>query len=136
MPSKRSCASCLPTRLRAGTTKCGNRNKLDYLPTIEQQRFLILAFAELVSKSGNAHLLSMPIVEPTPKFFPERWNFSPTGLDRVVRRLMQYALLSDLNLRLITFKQLHSKLDPQHGCPYVVAGAFMGIENGTCGLAF
>src|SRR5262249_42632540 len=80
----------------------------------------------------------MPIVEPTPKFFPDKWTFTPRGLDRVVRRLMQYARLGDMDLELATFTQreaAYRRDDGQHVCNWA-AGAFLGIDGNKCCLAF
>ena len=49
-----------------------NPEVTQYLPTPEEQDWLIEAFADLVSKRGHHHLVSMPIVEPTAHFFPDR----------------------------------------------------------------
>src|SRR5215831_21207691 len=110
---------------------------VQYLPTTEEQAWLIRAVAELVRKCGHDQFVSMPIVEPTRHFFPDRWTFSPRGLDRVVRRLMQYAQLSDLDLQLLTFSETEKQ--KSDGKPYdcrSVAGASLKIDAGKCYLSF
>lgn len=111
---------------------------MQHLPNVDEQKWLIQAFQELVATRGADHLVSMPIVEPTRHFFPDPWAFSPRGLDRVVRRLLQYARLTDLEPEIATFAQVDSTGDAgenQHAC-YSTAGAFFGIENGKCYFAF
>ena len=111
---------------------------VQYLPTPEEQEWLLDGLALLIEKRGHGHFVTMPIVEPTPAYFPDRWNFSPVGLDRVVRRLMQYANLTDLQPRLLTFVQATQERDTGQGAYacHTVAGAFLGIDGQTCSLAF
>ena len=74
-----------------------------YLPTEDERRWLIDRLAGLLRNLGSEHFVSAAIVEPTPRFFPDRWSFSHEGLDRLVRRLMQYARLGDLDVEITTF---------------------------------
>jgi hypothetical protein len=111
---------------------------VQYLPTPEEQEWLLDALALLIKKRGHGHFVIMPIVEPSPACFPDRWNFSPVGLDRVVRRLMQYAKLTELQPRLLTFNQAAQDRNTDqgaYGCK-TAAGAFLGINSQTCSLAF
>src|SRR5262245_18505503 len=111
---------------------------LQYLPAAEEQAWLFRAVVDLIAKRGHDQFVSMPIVEPTPKFFPDKWNYTPRGLDREIRRLMQYARLEDLDLELATFTQSPvSRVgdNDKRFCNWV-AGAFLGIGGGKCRLAF
>jgi hypothetical protein len=111
---------------------------VQYLPNPEEQEWLLDGLATLIEKRGYGHFVTMPIVEPTPACFPDRWNFSPSGLDRIVRRLMQYANLADLQPHILTFVQATQERktgrDP-YAC-HTIAGAFLGIDGKTCSLAF
>ena len=77
---------------------------MEYLPAPEQRTWLENALADLLRQSGMHTFVSMPLVEPTPRFFPDRWEDPLEGYDRVTRRLMQYAGLSDVEVRVGIYK--------------------------------
>ncbi len=111
---------------------------MQYLPTGEERAWLIRALGDLINKQGHDPFVSMPIVEPSPKFFPDKWTFTLRGLDRLVRRLMQYARLDDMDPQLATFSEtnmVHSSNEHSKACR-VTAGVFLGIEGNKCFLAF
>ena len=111
---------------------------MDYLPTQEEQDWLLDELANLIARRGNEPFLVMPIVLPTKRFFPDPWAFSHEGLDRVVRRLMQYAGLTDLDVRVLTF--LESGTGPTEDslplCGKSTAATFLGIADGCCLFGF
>jgi len=110
---------------------------VEFLPSADDQAWLINALALLLRSRGTHQFLSMPLVEPTPKFFPDPWSFSAEGLDRVVRRLMQYADLGSLEVRVGTFTDpgfVSAKHDL--GATHSVAGVFLGLESGCVYFAF
>jgi len=110
---------------------------MQHLPTVEEQNWLVQALAGLVANRGHAHLVSMPVVEPTRHFFPDPWSFSFSGLDRIVRRLMQYAGLTHLDVRIGTFAgEDDSYPDHEELRRRSTAGLFLGIEGETCAFAF
>jgi hypothetical protein len=56
------------------------------LPTATEQHWLLVSMAALIKARGYEHLLTNPIVLPTRQYLPDKWSYSPKGLDRVVRR--------------------------------------------------
>jgi hypothetical protein len=97
------------------------------LPSEQEQHWLLVSTAALIRLTGHEPFLINPIVEPTPEFFPDPWTYSSRGLDRVVRRLMQYAGLDDLQVEIQPFQQEGDS---------TAAGLFMGIEDGKCRFGF
>jgi len=109
---------------------------VEFLPSADDQVWLVDALGELLRRRGTRQFLSMPLVEPTPRFFPDPWSFSAEGLDRVVRRLMQYADLGTLEVQIGTFA--HPGVSTKHdlGATNSVAGLFLGLESGCVYFAF
>ena len=108
-----------------------------YLPTDTEQRWLIDRLVDLIGDCGHDHYTRSPIVEPTPKFFPDPWSFSHKGLDRMVRRLMQYAGLGELDVGICTFEEVPSWVGgTQPQMEQSVAGLFLGINKGYCLFGF
>jgi len=110
---------------------------LAFLPTAEEQAWLIDALEDLLRRRGRHPFLSMPLVQPTPEFFPDPWSFTIEGLDRIVRRLMQYANLVDLDVQVGTFEHPGFR-SRQLSADAVrsVAGLFLGLDSGCAHFAF
>jgi len=108
----------------------------EFLPSEDQQVWLLAALEELLQLRGSRHFLSMPLVEPTAKYFPDRWSFTEAGLDRVVRRLMQYAELGHLDVRITTFADPGAPVGRKHSAHRATAGVFLGIQDGCCYFGF
>jgi len=98
---------------------------MEYLPTAEEQEWLVDGLSGILRDRGTRQFLSMPIVEATPRFFPDDWESPLHGVDRVVRRLMQYADLGSLKAQVDLF-----------GGDDSVAGLFLGLKGGCCAFGF
>ena len=61
------------------------------LPSVQERQWLIDALASLVKKRGHEHLVLAPMLEPTERFFPDRWAGGEASLRRLLRRLFIYA---------------------------------------------
>ena len=110
---------------------------MQHVPTSEEKSWLVSRLAELIAKQGAAQFVSMPLVEPTPEFFPDLWSFSHRGLDRLVRRLMQYAGLSGLEVELDTYDGLEYSDSTEHERRIRSSAAlFWGIVDGRCRFGF
>jgi len=109
---------------------------VEFLPTSEQQAWLVDSLAELLRIRGTHPFFAMPLVEPTSSFFPDRWTSPYEGLDRVTRRLMQYAGLSELDVKVGTFTQEEMPFLQDSGHHHSIAGAFLGIAERCCHFAF
>ncbi len=107
------------------------------LPTREEQEWLTQNVAELVTAQGVEPWLHAPIVEPTEEYFPEAEGSAAYLLDRVTRRLMQYAGLPRLDVR---FHLLWEDDDDEvanaqelgEGTSCQTAACYFGIENDCC----
>lgn len=112
---------------------------MQMLPDPEEREWLIQALGHLVTRRGTEPFLGMPLVEPNRKHFPDPWSFSHQGLDRVIRRLLQYAGLGNLDIAVQVFddegweQSLGEEEEDSEGR---AAGVFFGIENGVCQFGF
>jgi hypothetical protein len=103
-----------------------------YLPTDEDQEWLLRELAELIRVRGIDPFVASPIVQPTPEFFPDPVESPEAALDRITRRLLQYAGLGDLDMRVELFEHEDVE-DTRDGTRCrSIAGCFLGIENGCC----
>lgn len=110
---------------------------MNLLPTPDEQAWLLNALADLLRRRGSRQFLSMPLVEPTKRFFPDAWSVSVEGLDRITRRLMQYANLADLDVHVGTFQ--HPGFPSKRlevGGTQSVAGLFLGLDSNCAFFAF
>lgn len=109
---------------------------MECLPAPEQRTWLENALADLLRQSGMHTFVSMPLVEPTPRFFPDRWEHPLEGYDRATRRLMQYAGLSDLEVRVGIYKDAGFESTRQNVVTTHVAGLFLGLKDHCAHFAF
>lgn len=68
--------------------------------TAAQRRWIVDELAALVAARGADQLLVGPLLEPTPRFFPDRWAGGDASLRLLVRRLLGYAGLGELAVTL------------------------------------
>ncbi|HVO32193.1 MAG TPA: hypothetical protein VMV18_15730, partial [bacterium] len=61
---------------------------MELIPPVEEQEWLFEALRDLVSRRGVDPFVVAPIVEPTPKFFPDRWEPSADGVGALALRLL------------------------------------------------
>lgn len=61
------------------------------LPPQDDRRWLVEQLAALVAARGPAPLATALLVEPSPKFFPDRWGGGEASVRRLLRRLCGYA---------------------------------------------
>lgn len=65
------------------------------LPDADERDTLLDDFKSLVSAKGWTWLVSSPLLEASPDFFPDRWSGGAPSLRRLLRRLARYAGLDD-----------------------------------------
>jgi hypothetical protein len=109
---------------------------MQLLPDPEEQEWLIGALAGLVAQRGEESLVARPLVQPTSKFFPDSWSFSEEGLDRVVRRLMQFAGLGHLGIVIEVFTDEQWEERTADSPRGNAAALFFGIKAGSCWFGF
>jgi hypothetical protein len=103
-----------------------------YLPTDEDQEWLLRELAELIRVRGIDTFVASPIVRPTSEFFPDPVDSPGAALDRITRRLLQYAGLGGLDMHVELFE--HGEVEETRDGTRCrsIAGCFLGIENGCC----
>ena len=97
---------------------------MQHLPEPEEQRWILDGLASLIRRGGLAPFVSAPIVETNRRYFPEGYSPTLPSVDRLARRLMQYAGLGDLDVRLEPF-------EPKEVDDESVLADFRGIEKGV-----
>jgi F0F1-type ATP synthase assembly protein I len=103
------------------------------LPSQEEQDALLDALGAVVAVRGSEPLLRAP-VEPSPEFFPDVWKPNLQGAEVVLRRLMFYAGLGDLDCRIDSGDgRTRSFVDAARGSHRTSGAAawFWGIGDGA-----
>jgi hypothetical protein len=103
------------------------------IPAPDERRWLVDELATLTAAVGWERLLGAPILEPTPQWFPDLWTPDAAGVRRLARRLLRYAGLERLGVRVTLFDADRdvtpgSTSERHHGA----AAWFAGIEDGVC----
>lgn len=65
------------------------------LPEAQEREFIETIMVALIKRHGFTPLVTRPIVEPTPEFFPDPWTGGTAGLAIAIRRLCMHAGLRD-----------------------------------------
>lgn len=103
----------------------------EFLPTDQQQQWLTEALADLVRRRGCAPFLQAPLVEPSVRYFPDPWSFNRYGIERLTRRLLQYAELPlGVTIEFVQDAGIPARHD------YRPVAAFLGIESGVCRFVY
>lgn len=107
------------------------------IPTPEERGWLIDELATLMAAVGWERLVSAPILEPTPEWFPDRWSADAGGVRRLARRLLRYAGLERLGVQVSLFHGDRDVVLDSYGRPagerhHGAAAWFAGIEDGVC----
>jgi hypothetical protein len=109
---------------------------MQYLPDPLEQEWLLSRLRRLISRGGHDPFVSGPIVAPTKEFFPDPWEASVAGLERVTRRLLQYAGLGHLGVELSVFSDAAETPAEEGDHPYrSTVGVFAGIRRRKCRFA-
>ena len=97
---------------------------MQHLPGTEEQEWILDGLASLIRRAGLAPFVSAPVVETSRRYFPEGYSPTLPSVDRLARRLMQYAGLGDLDVALEPFEA--DDADDRHTLAY-----YQGIEKGV-----
>src|SRR5262249_41712618 len=96
--------------------------------------------ANLVQRRGYETLVTAPILLPQNEYFPDRWEPTVRGARRLLKRLMVYAGLGELDLRLQGYREKPVDLPgfQLHQADDHAPAWFAGISDGCCefGLEF
>lgn len=101
----------------------------------EHRERLLSALANLIRKRGFEAFVSAPLVLPRSEYFPERWERSVKGARTLLRRLMHYAGLSHLKVRLASWQEgavIPGHLTTRDDEGHHTAAWFAGIHDDTC----
>jgi hypothetical protein len=105
------------------------------LPVGEPRERLLDALARLIRLRGFETFVGAPLLLPQPRFFPERWERSLRGAGRLLTRLLRYASLDALAVRLRGFRRRASEVGErvwirQYGD--TAAAWYAGTHDGVC----
>jgi len=75
------------------------------LPRGAHRDTLLDALANVVRRRGFEPLVVAPVLLPRSEYFPERWEQSVVGAQRLLRRLMHYAGLGEFRVRLDSWRE-------------------------------
>jgi len=75
-----------------------------HLPPPAEQAYLLREMSSLLQAKGFERFVSAPLLEPRPEHFPDRWRPDALGVERVARRLLEYAGMPDLAIDVELFQ--------------------------------
>lgn len=96
-----------------------------------RRRWLLEQTRVLLNAGGVDAFLGAPLLEPTPRFFPDGWLPHIEAAEVIARRLLDYAGLAHLDLYVQPFLNEPSLSDEEETPRYPV-GFFRGIKDGVC----
>jgi hypothetical protein len=109
---------------------------VDVLPDVAVREQLLDDLARLILAEGSETFLDAPLIEPSDRWFPDRWTPDAAGVEHLLRRLLDYARLTHLTLVLEVdqFSNPAGKvlLDGRAGGHEGTAAWFAGIRGATC----
>ena len=76
------------------------------LPPQDDRRWLIDEIAALVTARGPAPLTTALLLEPSPRYFPDRWGGGEASMRRLLLRLCAYAGLTELRIAVTIYARL------------------------------
>jgi hypothetical protein len=98
------------------------------LPSVEERKWLGRYLRKLIEKMGSERFLCAPILLPSPRYFPDRWDGAVADVHRLTQRLMHHAGLGDLGFTLSGFDDGASEIFDSG-----TAGWYAGtVENECC----
>lgn len=101
------------------------------LPSPEAQEWAITRLAQLVRVRGADTFLAAHLLLPTPTYFPDPWARDAPGVYRLARRLLGYAGLGDLEVRVDLVGVARSMEFEGTSETNGVAAIFRGIDGGV-----
>jgi hypothetical protein len=97
---------------------------------------LLGELANLIATAGGDTFLTAPLVEPSDRWFPDRWTPDADGVERLLRRVLAHAGLGELGLtiEIDRFADARGKvlMDGRPGGHEGTAAWFAGIHDGVC----
>jgi hypothetical protein len=100
------------------------------LPPQQDRAWMVSELGRLVRQHGFETFVAAHLVEPTPEFFPEPWTGGELSVARLARRLLHYAGIDDLDVRVVTREDAHRGGGGSGGFDSIVR--FHKIVRGAC----
>jgi hypothetical protein len=75
------------------------------LPPPPEREWLLSQTAELLARDGHAAYLRAPLLEPTPRWFPDHWGGGEASVRRIVLRLLRYAGHRDFDAEVVIHEE-------------------------------
>jgi hypothetical protein len=109
---------------------------VELLPDPAERENLLDQLAALIALEGAEAFLTGAIIEPSDRSFPDPWTPDADGVERLIRRLLGYAGLAqlDLTIELDRFSDAQGEVlsDGSAGGHSGTAAWFAGIRGGVC----
>jgi hypothetical protein len=109
---------------------------VELLPDPDEREHLLGELANLIATVGAETFLSSAVIEPSDRWFPDPWTPDVDGVERLLRRVLAYAGLGELELTIAIdrFADATGKvmLDGRPGGHEGTAAWFAGIRDGVC----
>lgn len=93
------------------------------LPPLEDRRWLLEQLRALVAARGAGPLATALMVEPNPRFFPDRWGGGEASMRRLLLRLCAYAGLPELRVAVAIYDAEPARRGEVVGKPMMARGS-------------
>lgn len=93
------------------------------LPPLEDRRWLLEQLRALVAARGAGPLATALLVEPSPRFFPDRWGGGEASMRRLLLRLCAYAGLTELRVAVTIYDAEPARRGEVVGKPMMARGS-------------
>lgn len=104
---------------------------MSYLPSPEAQDWALEHLAELIRVRGASTFLSAPLLEPSDRDFPDRWTPDEAGVERLVRRILNYAGMKSFSPQIEIYDGPEAMEASTGGHAGQVAAWFEGLDRDT-----
>lgn len=109
---------------------------MELLPDEDERSHLLDHLAALIAAAGAETFLEVSILEPTDRWFPDRWSPDAAGVELLLRRVLWYADLEhlDVTLELGSYATPGGKISHrgEAGSHDGASAWFAGIHDNVC----
>lgn len=99
------------------------------LPPASARAWLLEQLGTLVRARGVAPLVSAPLIEPSPAFFPDPWAGGEASVKRLAQRLLRYAGIEGMPVKVAVLDEGNAPASGSGGV------SFEGLRQGTLEFA-
>lgn len=104
---------------------------MSHLPSPEAQGWVLEHLAELIRVRGASTFLSAPLLEPSDRDFPDRWSPDAAGVQRLLRRILNYAGMKSFSPEIEIYDGPEAMEASTGGHAGQVAAWFEGLDRDT-----